>query len=75
MMQAAKRYFDSNDASFTLTNSLGSRSYSTFTSVLKDTIDARIWLGIHFRKADVDGATLGENTAKWVSKNFFQPVD
>ena len=74
MMNAAKRYFDSNEATFTLRNVNGARTYDTFTSVLKDTIDARVWLGIHFRKADVDGAGLGENVAKWVSKNFFQPV-
>jgi hypothetical protein len=75
MMNAAKRYFDSNEATFTLRNVNGARTYDTFTSVLKDTIDARVWLGIHFRKPDVDGAGLGESTAKWVAKNFFLPVD
>ena len=34
-------------------------------------IEARILLGIHFRRADVNGAALGELVADFVDKNFF----
>ncbi len=32
------------------------RDYTRFTDVVKDTIDARVYQGIHFRSADVQGA-------------------
>ena len=51
-----------------------SRPYRHFTAVVGDTIDARVWQGIHFRSADVQGAKLGKDVANWVSTNFFQPV-
>ena len=47
------------------------RNYNTFLEVPVDTIDARIWLGIHFRAPDVQGAQLGRNVARWVDQNYF----
>ena len=72
----ASAFFGSDKASFQLASPVTgtTRSYTRFTDVLHDTIDARIWLGIHFRKADVDGVWLGKNVAKWVDKHFFEPV-
>ena len=32
------------------------RAYKRFTDVVDDTIDARVYLGIHFRTADEQGA-------------------
>jgi hypothetical protein len=34
-------------------------------------IDARIFLGIHFRRPDVNGAWLGQQVAEYVDANFF----
>ena len=45
------------------------------TKVLKDTIDARVWLGIHFRNPDVQCAWLGKKVATWVEKHYFEAVD
>ena len=50
------------------------RPYERFTDVIDDTIDARVWLGIHFRSADVDGARIGENVARWLDKHALQSV-
>jgi hypothetical protein len=47
------------------------RSYQRFTDVIEDTINARIWLGIHFRTPDEQGAELGENVADWLDRRFF----
>ncbi len=47
------------------------REYRRFAEVPKDTIEARILQGIHFRTADVDGARLGKDVARWVDKHFF----
>jgi len=42
---------------------------------LRDAIDARVWLGSHFRQADVDSAWLGKIVARWVDNHYFEPVD
>jgi hypothetical protein len=77
MMTAAKEFFGSNQMAFTVhSNSSGAdRDYDRFTDVYRDTIDARVYLGIHFRTADVQGAVLGKKVAAWATKHYFQPVD
>jgi len=76
MMNAAKDFFGTNKVTFTVhSNSSGAdREYTRFTDVYKDTIDARVYLGIHFRTPDVQGAVLGKKVAAWADKHFFQPV-
>lgn len=77
-MHAAKAFFDRKIA-FSLTANLASgpvtRPYDRFTDVVDDTIEARIWLGIHFRSADVDGAWIGKRAANWLAENSFRPVE
>ncbi len=50
------------------------RSYDRFSEALKEIIDARVWGGIHFRAADVQGAVLGKKVAHWLGKYYFQLV-
>ena len=71
VMNSAKAFFGSDAAQFDLSNSVATRSYSSFTAVIPDMIDARIFLGIHFRRADVSGAWLGQQVAEYVDANFF----
>jgi hypothetical protein len=63
---------------FSLTATVGGvpvmRNYERLTDVLDDTIDARVFLGIHFRAADVQRVGIGKDVAHVVDKNFFQPV-
>jgi hypothetical protein len=49
------------------------RSFERLSDALKEVIDARVWGGIHFRTADVQGAVLGKKVAHW-ERNYFQPV-
>jgi hypothetical protein len=51
------------------------RSFDRLSDALKEVIDARVWGGIHFRTADVQGSVLGKKVAHWERKNYFQPVD
>ena len=37
-------------------------------------IDARIWAGLHYRHADVQGQLLGANVANYGAANYFQAV-
>jgi hypothetical protein len=51
------------------------RSFDRLSDALKEVIDARVWGGIHFRTADVQGSVLGKKVAHWELKHYFQPVD
>jgi hypothetical protein len=42
--------------------------------VVDDTIDARVYQGIHFRFADEVGAKLGREVARWVEKHALGPA-
>jgi hypothetical protein len=50
------------------------RTFETFTQPLAELIEARIWAGLHYRSADVQGQALGRNVAKYGAANYFQPV-
>ena len=50
------------------------RHYTRFTDVVDDTIDARVYLGIHFRTADVQAARIGKDVAHWLDHHYFAPV-
>jgi hypothetical protein len=51
------------------------RVYERFTDVIEDTIDARVYQGVHFRAADEQGAGIGKDVAHWLEKHYFQPVN
>lgn len=74
MMNTARRFFGTNKITFTVerTPSGTARTYTRFTDVVRDTIDARIYLGIHFRTPDVQGAILGKHVAHWVASHFLR---
>ena len=77
VMNGAKAFFGSDAAEFDITSTgigpgTGStRHYSHFTDVIDDMIEARILGGLHFRRADVNGAILGQSVADFVDRNFF----
>ncbi len=77
MMYAGKAFFGTDRVAITLTSPAGTapRTYTRLTAVLKDTIDARIWLGFHFREPDVQGAKLGRNVANYVATHYFERDD
>jgi hypothetical protein len=50
------------------------RTYDSEKAVCQDVVDARIWLGIHFRSADVRGAQMGQQVADWAVDHYFKPV-
>ena len=48
------------------------RSYRSFDEAVDEVVDARVWSGIHFRKADEDGAELGHEVARDSLKRYFE---
>jgi len=41
------------------------RSYTRLSQMIDEIVDARVWSGIHFRIADVQGAKIGRDVACW----------
>jgi hypothetical protein len=65
---------DEVEVSFTSPRTGTTRSFDRLSAVLDEIIEARIWAGIHFRTADVQGAALGDEVADYLGANYFQPV-
>jgi hypothetical protein len=50
------------------------RFFDRFSEPLTEIVDARVWAGLHFRTADVQGRDIGINVANYTADNYFQPV-
>ncbi len=51
------------------------RNYDRFKDVIEEVNNARVWAGFHFRYSQEDGSKLGRNVARFVTANFFQPLE
>jgi hypothetical protein len=62
---------------FTLvSNAVGAvdRHYTRFSDVQRDVVDARIFMGIHFRFADTTALRQGTHVANWTYSHFLRPI-
>jgi PAP2 superfamily len=50
------------------------RAYTSFSQMANEVDDARVWGGIHFRSADVDGRDLGRSVGEYVLGRFPAPL-
>ena len=50
------------------------RTFKRFSDATDEIIEARIWGGIHFRNADVQGTVIGKKVAKYLRKHYFRPL-
>ena len=50
------------------------RHYDSGPALRAAVVDARVWLGIHFRFADVAARNMGVSLASWALHRYFQPV-
>jgi hypothetical protein len=79
VMHSAKAFFGGGKTEFDVVRIAPNvpnvtREYERFTDVIDDTIDARVYQGIHFRAADVQGAEIGKRVAHWLEEHYFQPL-
>ena len=51
------------------------RHYDTEEALNQEVIDARVWLGIHFRFADTAGVEVGQAAADYGLDHYFAPTD
>ena len=68
-------FFGTDDVAFGTTNAVGTRNYKSFSQAVDEIVDARVWSGIDFRKADEDGAEIGERVARWQQHRFPRASD
>ncbi len=50
------------------------RTYNRFSEAAQDVVNARIYLGIHFRFADTAARTQGKRVAQWTYDHFLLPL-
>ena len=43
--------------------------------LLSQLVNARVWIGFHFRNSVVTGETLGNSVASWELQRYFLPAD
>ncbi|HEY7795436.1 MAG TPA: vanadium-dependent haloperoxidase [Gaiellaceae bacterium] len=65
-------FLGTDSVSWTDTNAGGqTKSYTSLSSALTDIVGARIWSGIHFRKADEDSVNIARKVVAYREANFF----
>ena len=50
------------------------RQYNNTNDIQNQIIDARVWIGFHFRNSTEQGLNLGNNIADWALDRYFQPA-
>jgi hypothetical protein len=73
-------YFGTDRMSFTVVSANpqaapNTRMYNRFSDLSLDTVDVRIYQGIHFRTADEVARTQGRQVAEWVFGHVLQPIE
>lgn len=73
---ALRVFFGTDEMSFSATSASSgtTRSFTSFSQALEETIDARVWSGIHFRTADEQGAEMGKDVAEHMEDHYFAPA-
>jgi hypothetical protein len=50
------------------------RHFQTVGDIESQIVDARVWIGFHFRSSIVAGLDVGNQVAAWTLKRYFRPV-
>jgi hypothetical protein len=77
-VRTLQQFFGTNLMSFSATNVAVepdiTRSFTRFSQAIREILRARVFGGLHFWTADVQGARLGRRVANWRQEHYFQPV-
>jgi hypothetical protein len=68
-------FFRTDRVNFSVIGATGNRDYTRFSDVANDVVDARIYMGIHFRFPDAAGRSSGQRVARWAYKYFLRSLD
>jgi hypothetical protein len=73
-------FFGSDELTFqmTTTNALApqkTRTFTRFSQAEQEVINARVYVGIHYRNSDTTARAQGRRVSNWVFKHYFRPAD
>jgi len=79
---AVAAFFGTNKVMWTITASKTTvpqliqteRTYCDLNAVMREVDDARVWAGLHWRHSMRQGDQIGRKVARYVTQNFFRPV-
>jgi hypothetical protein len=77
-MQTLALFFEDDACTFTVTTTVagqGTRVYDRFSAVADDVVNARIYMGIHFRFADEGARRQGKQAANWAFSHVLRPLE
>jgi PAP2 superfamily len=76
VVRTLRDFFDTDRVAFSTFSPFSgtTRSFERFSEAIKEIIDARVWAGIHFRTADVQGAVMGKKISHYLEGHYFQPL-
>jgi hypothetical protein len=78
VVRTLQRFFGTDQVAFTATGTLNgvtrSKTFGRLSVAIREVIDARVWVGFHFRTADVQGRVLGNKVAHALVTGYFAPV-
>ena len=73
VMDTMQHFYGRDRATFSGTTPGGvTRQFTSFSQVVDDIVDARVWSGIHFRFADTEAAKIGRKVAHWGNRHAFR---
>ena len=68
-----QHFYGRDRATFSGTTPGGvTRQFTSFSQMVEDIVDARVWSGIHFRFADTEAARIGRKVAHWGNRHAFR---
>jgi hypothetical protein len=73
-------FFGTDELNFQMTttnpNALQkTRTFTRFSQAEEEVVNARVYVGIHYRNSDLTARAQGLRVAKWIFKNYFRPID
>lgn len=73
IMATMRAFFGRDDIPFSAYSADAgtTRSFPSFSAALAEVVEARIWGGVHYRSADVQGVQIGNGVAKYVLTHEF----
>jgi hypothetical protein len=75
-LKVLQMFFGTDRVRFGVTSSRfpgETRSFNRFSEPREEIVKARVWAGLHFRTADLQGAELGRKVANYMADHYFQP--
>jgi PAP2 superfamily len=76
IVKTLQQFFGTDDIGWSDTNNAGlARSFASFSQAIEEIIDARVWAGLHFQTADVQGQRIGRAVATYRQGRYFRPVN